>query len=163
MTREQNIPLFLWIATALLAHLAWGGGADKAAKIIEQQLDVGQYADRVGGYFGSGSGGDELEVSLLEMPVAEPTPSTDDEETATENDEEPKEKSQREAALEKPDDVRPEDEPEKAPPPVVAAKKPEERKPPEEKKPEEKKAPEVLPDPKGRVSIQQHQEQDDPE
>lgn len=163
MTREQNIPLFLWIATAVLAHLAWGGGADKAAKLIEQQLDVGQYADRVGGYFGSGSGGDELEVSLLEIPVEEPKPAADDEETAPENDEEPKEKSLQEAAREKPDDVRPEDEPEKAPPPIVAAKKPEEKKPAEEKKPEEKKAPEVLPDPKGRVSIQQHQEQDDPE
>ncbi len=162
MTREPNIPLFLWIATAVLAHLAWGGGADKGAKLIEQQLDVGQYADRVGGYFGSGTGGDELEVSLLELPAQDPTPAADDEQAAPENDQEPTEKSQQEAPRDKPDGVRPEDKPEQVSPPVVAAKKPEEKQP-EAKPPEEKQPPAVLPDPKGRVSIQQHQEQDDPE
>src|SRR5688572_722696 len=47
MPRDASIPLFLWIATAVLAHLIWGGGADRAAQVIEDRLDVGRFAASV--------------------------------------------------------------------------------------------------------------------
>jgi len=47
MVREPNIPLFLWIATAILAHLTWGGGADKVADLVQEQLDVRRFARSV--------------------------------------------------------------------------------------------------------------------
>ena len=40
MRREANIPLFLWITTAVVVHLLWSGGADQTAKIIAQRLDI---------------------------------------------------------------------------------------------------------------------------
>src|SRR6185503_6527005 len=44
MTRESNIPLFLWVATAVLAHLIWGGGAERGARLIEERLDIKRFA-----------------------------------------------------------------------------------------------------------------------
>lgn len=44
MPRDSNIPLFLWIATAILAHLAWGGGADRVSHLIEERLDIQRFA-----------------------------------------------------------------------------------------------------------------------
>lgn len=44
MRREASIPLFLWIATAVLAHVIWGGGADQGARLIDERLDVGRFA-----------------------------------------------------------------------------------------------------------------------
>ncbi len=40
MTRDAQIPLFLWIATAVVAHAIWGGGADRAAKVIEERIEI---------------------------------------------------------------------------------------------------------------------------
>src|SRR3954467_13465553 len=47
MRREANIPLFLWITTAVVVHLLWSGGADQTAKIIEQRLDIQRFARSV--------------------------------------------------------------------------------------------------------------------
>jgi hypothetical protein len=47
MPRDASIPLFLWIATAVLVHLIWGGGADRVAHVIEDRLDVGRFAASV--------------------------------------------------------------------------------------------------------------------
>ena len=47
MPRESNIPLFLWIATAVLAHLMWGGGADRASNLIQERLDIKRFAVNV--------------------------------------------------------------------------------------------------------------------
>lgn len=44
MHRDSNIPLFLWIATAVLAHLAWGGGVNHVSRLIEQTLDIRSFA-----------------------------------------------------------------------------------------------------------------------
>ena len=44
MRREASIPLFLWAATAILTHLIWSGGADQAARVIEERLDIGRFA-----------------------------------------------------------------------------------------------------------------------
>jgi hypothetical protein len=47
MLRDSHIPLFLWIATALLAHLLWGGGADKTAKKLEETDQIRDFASSV--------------------------------------------------------------------------------------------------------------------
>ena len=44
MRREASIPLFLWAASAILAHLFWSGGADQVARLIDERLDVGRFA-----------------------------------------------------------------------------------------------------------------------
>src|SRR6478735_7482824 len=44
MRREASIPLFLWAASAILAHLLWSGGADQAARLIDERLDVASFA-----------------------------------------------------------------------------------------------------------------------
>jgi hypothetical protein len=44
MSREQNVPLLLWISTAILAHIATGGGADQVARIIEDRSELQSFA-----------------------------------------------------------------------------------------------------------------------
>jgi hypothetical protein len=44
MRREASIPLFLWAASALLAHVFFSGGAHEAARLIDERLDVGRFA-----------------------------------------------------------------------------------------------------------------------
>jgi hypothetical protein len=44
MRREASIPLFLWAASAILAHLFFSGGADQVARLIEERLDIGRFA-----------------------------------------------------------------------------------------------------------------------
>jgi hypothetical protein len=64
MRREANIPLFLWITTALVVHLLWSGGADQGAKVLEQRLDIQRFARSVQSHVrGVGM---PLEVSLLD-------------------------------------------------------------------------------------------------
>lgn len=113
-TSVVAIPLGLWVAAAIVAHLGWAAGAEVGSDVIEQQLDVGLFADRVGGYFGSGSGADELEVSLLEIPREDPTPAQDDDQKP-DDEAEPKEKSD-EKPKDNPEVPLPED-PEKPKPP----------------------------------------------
>jgi hypothetical protein len=135
MRREANIPLFLWITTAVVVHLLWSGGADQGAKILEQRLDIQRFARAV-----------QNHVRGVGMPV----------EVALLDDDKPEEKDVEKDEPDKPDDQKePEkqaadkDDPEaKKKPPVAELIKPEEKKPPppppevkkpEEKKPEEKK------------------------
>lgn len=47
MRREANIPLFLWITTAVVVHLLWSGGADQGAKVLAQRLDIERFARSV--------------------------------------------------------------------------------------------------------------------
>lgn len=50
MRREASIPLFLWAATAILAHLFWSGGADQVARLIDERLDIGRFAAGIRGH-----------------------------------------------------------------------------------------------------------------
>src|SRR5512143_3882303 len=90
MARETNIPLFLWIATAVLAHLAWGGGVTRMSKALEETLDIKRFAMSVQRHVHSGG---EVEIALLdenapeEQKPEEPKP----DETATKEDEPPDE------------------------------------------------------------------------
>jgi TonB C terminal len=47
MSREPNIPLLLWISTAMLAHLATGGGVDQVARLIEERSEIRSFARAV--------------------------------------------------------------------------------------------------------------------
>jgi hypothetical protein len=47
MSREPNIPLLLWISTAILAHLATGGGVDQVARLIEERSELRTFARSV--------------------------------------------------------------------------------------------------------------------
>jgi hypothetical protein len=49
MSREQNVPLLLWISTAILAHIATGGGADQVARIIEDRSELQTFARSIRG------------------------------------------------------------------------------------------------------------------
>jgi TonB family protein len=47
MSREQGIPLVMWISTAILAHIASAGGAEVLAKVIEDRSDLHTFAQSV--------------------------------------------------------------------------------------------------------------------
>jgi TonB family protein len=158
MTRDAQIPLFLWIATAVVVHALWGGGADRAAKVIEEKIEIREFAASVRRFVRGEN--KPIEVALLddtdEAKPPEPEAKPDSDKTA---EEQPDQKSadKDEAKPEKP----------KTPPPEPK-KEPEEKKKPEEKKPEEKKpeeakkpaeaTPEPTPPPEAekRVAVQQH-------
>src|SRR5450432_1586405 len=127
MRREANIPLFLWITTAVVVHLLWSGGADQGAKILEQRLDIQRFARAVQNHVRGG--GAPIEAAQLA-------------------DDKPEEKEVEKAEPDKPDDQKePEqknadkDDPEalKKPPEKELVKPDEKKPPPEAKKPEEKK------------------------
>jgi hypothetical protein len=47
VSREPNVPLLLWISAAILTHLATGGGADHAARIIEERGELRTFVQSV--------------------------------------------------------------------------------------------------------------------
>lgn len=163
MTRDSNIPLFLWIATALLAHLAWGGGASKMSRALEETLDIKRFAQSVQRQVRSGG---TVEVALLDesaSPEQEPDEQADkpapkpEEEQAPEPSEEPSESD--EASKKKDEETKKEDEPKPEKPELQQPEPPKLEVKKEEKK-EEKKAeePKELPkiQAKKRVAVVQH-------
>lgn len=165
--REPHIPLFLWVATAALVHILWGGGADKVAEIFEDQTSLARLAASVRSHVQSAN--QRLEVTLLETSELEPTPiPAQPSPTATDTSEqEPQDKDL--DKLDKADDptapvdktpdkkAKPDKvEPDKS---TKTDKKPE-PKPPEPKKPEPQKVPDQLaqlpPQVMRRTSIRQH-------
>jgi hypothetical protein len=129
MSREAQIPLFLWVAAAVVAHLLWGGGADKAARVIEEKIEIREFAASVR-RFVRGEG-QPIEVALLdeENLPKEADPDAPEQPRA----EEPVAPDLKSAEKdEAPPDKR------KVPPPDVK-KEEEAKRPPEEKKTEEAK------------------------
>jgi hypothetical protein len=66
MARDANIPLFLWVATALLAHIMWGGGAGKVVEVLEDKHNVRRFALSVQRHVDLAN--KPLEVTLEEVP-----------------------------------------------------------------------------------------------
>lgn len=178
MAREPHIPLFLWIAAAILAHLTWGGGADRVAAVIEAKTDVRRFAASVERQL---RGRFRVEVALLdpteiEVPdalppdvsdAAEAKPDTADAEALDDTRVDPA------AALpverqRKPPDARPDE----VPPPEPDREKPEAAKPEKkklakeeeepERKPESRPLPEPARDPR-RIAVVQEVEKPDQE
>src|SRR5215471_14104851 len=91
MSRERNVPLVLWISTAILAHIAMGGGAEQIARFIEERSDL-QYSARA---VLSRLHPSVLEVSFENEPPVAPDPAThpaqDPTQAAEKRKDEPKE------------------------------------------------------------------------
>lgn len=162
MRREANIPLFLWITTAVVVHLLWSGGADQGAKVLAQRLDIQNFARSVQSHVrGVGSPVEmtvvdedkpdekDVEKDELDPPKDEREP---DQKDATRDDPEAQKK------LPQKEIVKPEPKP--VPPPE---QKPEEKKPEPEKKeavtPAQPSPPQELTMPK-RVAVKQVVEDD---
>jgi TonB family protein len=133
MTREAQIPLFLWIATAVVAHLLWGGGADKAADVISEKVEIREFAASVRRFVrGEGRA---VEVTLLseDEPEAKPDPAAPE---VQRNEPAPPDK-QESAARDEPLPAPGKDAPEDEKTPKPEQKVEEKPKPEEEKKKEE--------------------------
>jgi TonB family protein len=156
MTRDTQIPLFLWVATAVVAHLLWGGGADQVAQVVSERIEIAEFAASVRRFVRGEQ--NPVEVSLIDD--TSPTEKTDPaapEESKTEPAPPDEKDADKDEAPPDPKDVKKE---EKKP---EAVKPPEPPKPKEEKKPEEPLPAEVkpeqeLPPPEQqkRVAVKQH-------
>ncbi|MEO7033002.1 MAG: TonB C-terminal domain-containing protein [Polyangiaceae bacterium] len=167
MRREANIPLFLWITTAVVVHLLWSGGADRGARILEQRLDIQNFArtvqNRARGI------GKPIEIALQdddtkdeeEKPIEKDDPAKPDEvkapeQQAADKDDPAAKKKPPEKEIVKPEQLVP---------------KPEEKKPeppkPEQKKAEPKPAPAVPPPPEltipKKIAVKQVTEENQPD
>ncbi|HEX7669576.1 MAG TPA: TonB C-terminal domain-containing protein, partial [Polyangiaceae bacterium] len=147
MTREPHIPLFLWIATALLVHVTGGEGVQRVADVIGDRLEVQRFADSVRRHVLS-SNRPTIEVALLDGDKAEPRP--EDEAKPDEQDPDEQAKPSEEPSPTKanavhdlsPPKVKPHEaekpDPEEKPKEAEKPKPETPKKPPEEKKPEDK-------------------------
>ncbi len=156
MRRDAHIPLFLWLATALLAHLLGGGGVNQAADWLEERIELRRFAEGVRSYVKSSHS--TLEVALLDDTAPPPEPS-DDEAKPPDPD----------AKLKKDDDSHVDDDMKPLPEekqPDKKLDKPEDKPKEKEKPPEEepKKADEKLAAPaqelvlKKSIAVRQHVE-----
>jgi hypothetical protein len=123
MRREASIPLFLWVATAALAHLLWGGGAEQGARLIDERLDVSRFAAGIRSHV-RGSIAPPLEIAIEDeaAPEEEVKPEEDKDEALEDDDQD---------AETEPDDVKAQD----VPPPKVEPKAPEPKALPPEPEP----------------------------
>src|SRR2546423_384028 len=103
MSREQNIPLLLWISTAILAHIASGGGAVHLARVIEDRSELQYFARSIRGRLQPPQA---IEVAFESLPVApeEPAdPSSDSRPRDTLQPEKKEKKAEPPAPEKKPD------------------------------------------------------------
>src|SRR5882724_7285602 len=163
MSREPHIPLFLWIATAFLVHITGYKGADKAAEILGDRLEVQRFADAVRRHVLSANR--SMEVALVEDKDIPPPPEEAKPDQSQSIDEagppkEPTPTTQAEPVPKKPKlDVHPKpiEEPKKVEPAKTDKPKVEKPKEPEQKK-EEDKPKQDFPAMKvpNRIAVQQH-------
>ncbi|MEN9581713.1 MAG: hypothetical protein RJA70_4722, partial [Pseudomonadota bacterium] len=87
MRREPSIPIVLWVATAALAHILWGGGAEQVVRVVEGRTQLASFASSVSGFVKRSNA--PLQISLLtesdETPAPlEPNPDRDSDEVPEE-------------------------------------------------------------------------------
>jgi hypothetical protein len=87
MRREASIPLFLWAASAILAHLFFSGGADQVARLIEERLDIGRFAAGVRSHV-KGAVAPPLEIAIDDQSPPEDEAKPDDKKPDDEPDDE---------------------------------------------------------------------------
>jgi TonB C terminal len=178
MRREASIPLFLWIATAVLAHLLWGGGADQAATVIEDRLDVGRFASGIRSHVRSAIA-PPLEIAIDDESAPDEEIKPSDEPDEEQDDGSVSDDEADDAKLEPPPKLEPKRKPE--PPPekeeakdptlkqIFDSKKEEEPDKPEEKpaepvKPAEEPPPALtLPSMPNKIAVKQHVEKEQPD
>ena len=163
MPREPHIPLFLWIATAFLVHITGYKGADRAAEVLGDRLEVQRFADEVRRHVLSSS--KPMEVALVDdKDVPAPPEETKPDESQPDDEagppKEPTEKRPAPVPKKPKLDVKPKaaDEPKKEEQ-KVDKPKPEKPKEPEQKK-EEDKPKQDFPAMKvpNRIAVQQYVE-----
>jgi hypothetical protein len=152
--RDANIPLFLWIATAVLAHLIWGGGVTRMSKAFEETLRIKWFAAEVRAQV-RGTG--EVEVALLdengkEIDEPEPKPAEDTPDE-TESDDPEEEQSEKDEDTKKKTKSLPDPKPVEPEPEKKEEKKPLKLELKVEKESEEEKAAKVLPQPNKKKQI----------
>jgi hypothetical protein len=74
MSREQNVPLLLWISTAILAHIATGGGAEQVARIIEDRSELQSFARAIRGKLQPSPTIEIAFENVAAAPTVEPPP-----------------------------------------------------------------------------------------
>ncbi|HEY3495414.1 MAG TPA: TonB C-terminal domain-containing protein [Polyangiaceae bacterium] len=158
MTRDTQIPLFLWIATAVVVHLLWGGGADRVANVVAETVEIREFAASVRRFVRGEN--KPVEVALLDDQSAPDKPDPAAPEEPQTKPAEPDQKSAAEDEEAPPAEPKHVEKEEKKPP--EPPKKPEEKKPEPPVKTEEKKVEEVekIPPPEDlkRVAVRQHVE-----
>lgn len=77
MRHEPTIPLFLWVATAALAHILWGGGAEQVVTLVEGQNSLARFASQVRTQVERENRA--LEVTILDEAAPEPERPEDEE------------------------------------------------------------------------------------
>jgi TonB C terminal len=175
MRREASIPLFLWIATAVLAHLLWGGGADQAATVIEERLDIGRFASGIRSHVRS-SMAPTLEIAIDDESAPDEEAKPEDKPDTEEEDENVSDEEADEAKAEPPPKVKPKAEPppkEEEDDPTLKQifdSKPEKEqdkadaKPAEPAKPPEEAPPVLtLPTMPNKIAVKQHVEKEQPD
>jgi hypothetical protein len=141
MARDPNIPLFLWVAAAIVAHLTWGGGAEQVAEVFEERADVRRFAASVQLQLRRRF---TTEIALLEEPATaldehEPIDEPRDVDGPPDDDD---------AKKIDPPKIQPPDKPEPDPVPAAERVKKEKVKPePDKAKPKEKDEPKPEPEP----------------
>jgi TonB family protein len=153
---EPHIPLFLWIATALLVHLTGGEGAQRVAQVFGERMEVQRFADAVRRHVISANR--PMEVALLEdKDLPPPPPEEKKAEPEPEQEAVPREPAKPETVQK----VKP-DEKNKLAQKPKEEEKPKEPEKPKEKEKEQKKAADEpkkdMPTMKvpNRIAVQQH-------
>ncbi|MGC4066895.1 MAG: TonB C-terminal domain-containing protein [Polyangiaceae bacterium] len=142
--RDIQIPLFLWIATAILVHLFWGGGTHQVAVVIEERAALRSFAAGVQREVQA-----ELRpipIAMLESDVTSPPPPAEPEATDEPDADKNAPKDPTKAEIQKPTpELKEEKKPDEKKPEI---KKPDEKKPEDEKKPDDKKPDPLIPEEK---------------
>ncbi len=157
MLRDSQIPLFLWLATAVLLHLTWAGGTDRVVSVLEERLRLREFAVSVRKHVRAKH--QTFEVSLLEgeAPTVEEeqdgqaAPPDDGEPETSDTPEEPDaltDQALPRVAENKPAPDKPKPADEVTPRPLPKAPEPE-----AEPKPRLELLPEPAPPPEQRVEI----------
>lgn len=133
-SRDIQIPLFLWIATAIIVHLFWGGGTHQVAVVLEEKAALRGFAARIQR---------EVQAELRPIPIA----MLESDSTSPPKTEEPDEVVE----PEEPQPAEPPKQPKKIERPATNTEKPQVK--PEEPKPE-KKDPEPKPEEKKDLQLQ---------
>jgi TonB-like protein len=144
MARDPNIPLFLWVAAAIVAHLTWGGGAEQVSEVFEERADVRRFAASVQQQLRRRF---STEIALIDDSLADPTREADDEPRAVDGppDEDAAKK------VEPPKDQPPDKpDPDDVPAPETAAK---DKVKPEKDKAKPKEKDKVDPKPKDEAEV----------
>ena len=159
--REPHIPLFLWVATAALAHILWGGGADKIAGVFEDQTAFARLAASVRAHVSANN--QPFEVTLFDPAQDEAALSQNDSEQVGPTPEaEPAEElpkpTEDDPRASQPSDQAPDVEPSPEPEVKPAERTPEQTPPKPEAEPLPVDKPKELPKANigRRVSVQQH-------